>query len=64
MQKAGDDFTRQVGRGQRGSQRLSETVEKHVGRLITQRQQDFEPIVANTRPGCDSQLQPVLHLRR
>ena len=39
MQKAGDDFTPQVGRGQRGDQRLPETAETHVGRLITQRQQ-------------------------
>ena len=37
MQKAGDDFTPQVGRGQRGDQRLPETAETHVGRLITQR---------------------------
>ena len=32
MQKAGDDFTPQVGRGQRGDQRLPETVETHVSR--------------------------------
>jgi hypothetical protein len=37
MQKAGDDFTPRVGRGQRGDQRLPETAETHVGRLITQR---------------------------
>jgi hypothetical protein len=37
MQKAGDDFTPQVGRGQRSDQRLLETAEMHVGRLITQR---------------------------
>ena len=37
MQKAGDDFTPQVGRGQRGDQRLPGTAETHVGRLITQR---------------------------
>ena len=37
MQKAGDDLTPQVGRGQRGDQRLPETAETHVGRLITQR---------------------------
>ena len=33
-QKAGDDFMPQVGRGQRGDQRLRETAETHVGRLI------------------------------
>ncbi len=37
MQKAGDDFMPQVGRGQRGDQRLPETAETQVGRLITQR---------------------------
>ena len=39
MQKAEDDFTPQVGRGQRGDQRLPETAETHVGWLITQRRQ-------------------------
>jgi hypothetical protein len=39
MQKAGDDSTPRVGRGQRGDQRPPETAETHVGRLITQRQQ-------------------------
>ena len=36
MRKAGDDFTSQVGRGQRGDQRLPETAETHVDRLITE----------------------------
>ena len=36
-QKAWDDFTPQVCRGQRGDRRLSETGETHVVRLITQR---------------------------
>ena len=34
MHKAADDFTTQVGRGQRGSQRSLETAETHVVRLI------------------------------
>jgi hypothetical protein len=37
MQKAGDDFAPQVGRGERGDPRQPETAETHVGRLITQR---------------------------
>jgi hypothetical protein len=37
IQTAGEDFTPQVGQGQRGDQRLPETAETHVGRLITQR---------------------------
>ena len=39
IQRAGHDFTRPVGRGQRGDQRLPETAETYVGRLITQRPQ-------------------------
>ena len=44
MPKARDDFTPQVGRGQRGDQRLPETAETHVGWLITRgdRHQDDE----------------------
>jgi hypothetical protein len=37
MQKARHDFAPEVGQGQRGDQRLPETAETYVGRLITQR---------------------------
>jgi hypothetical protein len=58
MQKAGDDFRPQVGRGKRGDQRPPETAETHVGRLITQRQ----PALSFASSECVfAALEPALH---
>jgi hypothetical protein len=52
MQKAGDDFKPQVGRGQRGDQRRSGTSETYVVWLITQRSrvQIPPPLPGKTAP--------------
>jgi hypothetical protein len=62
MQKAGDDFTPEVGRGQRGDQRLPETAETHVGRLITQRSRvQIPPPLPRQRPSFE-QEEGLLHV--
>jgi hypothetical protein len=53
IKKARDDFTPQVGRGQRSDERLPETVETHVGRLITQRS-GFQ--IHPSLQGCSSEV--------